>query len=212
MECEIIPEGGAAFVSENLKYYDLLPENPTYLISIDPASSESKEADDQVIMVLAFWRRNIYLVEYSAEKGEEQQIAANKVLEYVRRYNPLGVYVESISYQRTLATFIENEMKVKRIYAPVHKVQDRRRKSDRIIQSLGAATGLGRLYVKTSHSKFLTQFARYSPKSNDHDDVLDACAIGIDAGNSLNIPDWIEAEYTREDSYQHKQVEFRSCP
>ena len=212
MECEIIPEGGAAFNSDNLKYYDLLPENPTYLISIDPASSESKEADDQVIMVLAFWRRNIYLVEYSAEKGEEQQIAANKVLEYTRRYKPLGVYVESISYQRTLATFIENEMKLKRIYAPVHKVQDRRRKSDRIIQALGTATGQGNFYVKTSHSKFLTQFARYSPKSNDHDDVLDAAAIGIDAGNSLNISDWIEAEYSREDSYAVKQLEFRSCP
>lgn len=213
MECEIIPEGGASFNSENLKYYDLLPDNPVYLISIDPASSESKTADDQVIMVLAFWKRNIYLVDYSAEKGEEQQIAANKVLEYVRRYKPLGVYVESISYQRTLATFIENEMKLKRIYAPVHQVQDRRRKSDRIIQSLGTATGTGNFYVKSSHSKFLLQFARYSPKSNDHDDVLDAAAIGIDAGTSLSIPDWFEGEYTREeDSYNPRQVEFRSCP
>ena len=218
MECTIIPEGGASFVSDNLKYYDLLPERPTYIISIDPASSMSKTADDQVIMVLAFWRRNIYLVEYSAEQGEDQQIAADKTLEYVRRYNPLGVYVESISYQRTLATFIENEMKRRRIYSPVHKVQDQRKKSDRILQAIGTATGLGNLYVKTTHHKFLLQYARYSPKSNDHDDVLDACAIGIDAGNALNISDWIEGESYRDDddsgysSSSSRQLEFRSCP
>src|SRR5687768_787647 len=42
MECEIIPEGGASFNSENLHYYDLLPDNPVYIISIDPASSSLK--------------------------------------------------------------------------------------------------------------------------------------------------------------------------
>lgn len=212
MECTIIPEGGASFNPENLKLYDVLPENLIYLMTIDPASSDSKEADDQVIMVLGFWRNNVYVVEYTANKGEMPEMAANTVVEYTSRYPILGVYVESISYQRVLATFLENEMKRTRRYVPIHKVQDKRRKSDRILQAVGRKTGYGLVYVRPTHSKLLTQYARYSPTSSEHDDILDALAMGIDAGDALNIPDWIEGEFIREDSSTRKQVEFRSCP
>lgn len=213
MECEIIPDGGASFNPENMKLYDILPDNMVYLIAIDPASSDSPTADDQVIMVLGFWKRFIYVVEYSAEKGEMPEIAAAKVVEYSQRYPILGIHVESISYQRTLAHFIEQEMRRTRRYIPVHKVKDTRRKSDRILQAVGRATGYGLVRVRAEHSKLLTQYARYSPTSKEHDDVLDALAMGIDAGLSLNIPDWIDGEFSRDDeSSNYKQVEFRSCP
>lgn len=212
MECEIIPEGGAAFNPENMKLYDVLPENMVYIITIDPASSSSKDADDQVIMVLGFWKRFIYVVEYTAEKGEEQQTVANKIVEYSYRYPILGVYVEAISYQKTLATFVEQEMRRTRRYLPVHKVQDRRRKSDRIMQAIGRSTGYGLVHVRSTHSKLLTQYARYSPLSSEHDDILDALAMGIDAGLDLNIPDWIEADYSVDEDSSRKQLEFRACP
>jgi hypothetical protein len=212
MECEIIPEGGASFNPENMKLYDVLPDNMVYLIAIDPASSDSKDADDQVIMVLGFWRRFVYVVEYTAEKGEEQQTVANKVVEYSYRYPILGIYVESVSYQRTLATYLEQEMRRTRRYLPVHKVQDRRRKSDRIMQAVGRATGYGLVHVRDTHSKLLTQYARYSPTSKEHDDILDALAMGIDAGLTLNVADWIEGDYTVDNESSQKQLEFRACP
>jgi hypothetical protein len=212
MECTIIPSGGASFNPENIKMYDVLPENMIYLLAIDPASSEAKGADDQVIMVLGFWRRNVYVVEYTANRGEVPELAANTVVEYVTRYPILGIYVESISYQRVLATFLENEMRRTRKFVPVHRVQDRRRKSDRILQAVGRKSGYGLVYVRSTHSKLLTQYARYSPTSREHDDVLDALAMGIDAGDTLNIPDWIEGEYTVDSESSRKQLEFRSCP
>ena len=55
---------------------------------------------------------------------------------------------------------------------PVYQIQDRRRKSDRIVQALGDTSGYGRLKVKTSQSKFVEQFVEYSPLSGNHDLIL----------------------------------------
>ena len=211
-ECEIVPEGGASFNPENLKYWDVLPEKLTYIIAIDPASSGAKGADDQVIAVLGFWRADVYLVEYTANKGEMPEAAVATLMEYITRYRPLCIVIESVAYQRVLAWYVEQEMKRSRKYVPVHRVQDRRRKADRILQAIGSVTGYGRLRVKTTHFEFLKQYGNYSPLGRDHDDVLDAVAMGIDYGQSLNIEDWLEGDYEVVPEAKHKQLEFRSCP
>lgn len=213
MECEIVPEGGASFNEENLKFWEVLPERLVYLITIDPASSDAKGADDQVIMVLAFRGADVYVVEYSAEKGEMPEAAVNTLLEYCGRYNPLGIVVESVSYQRVLAWYVEQEMRARRRFVPVHRVQDRRRKADRILQALGGATGYGRLYVRSSHFKFLEQYGRYSPRDKGHDDVLDAVAMGIDYALSIGVAEWLDGEYSLvSEEDKPKQLEFRTCP
>ena len=212
MECAIVPEGGASFNPENLKYWDVLPDKLVYIITIDPASSDAKGADDQVIMVLGFSGSDVYLVEYTAEKGEMPEAAVTTLMEYIRRYQPLCIVVESIAYQRVLAWFIEQEMKRQRKFVPVNRIQDRRRKADRILQALGSATGYGRLRVKTNHFAFLDQYANYSPLSKAHDDILDACAMGIDYSLTLGVADWLEAEYEDVSESKPKQLEFRQCP
>jgi hypothetical protein len=212
-ECELVPEGGASFKEENLKYFELLPEHPVFLIAIDPASSDSKTADDQVAALLAFWKRDIYLVDYTAEKGEMPEVLAMTIIQWSHQYRLLGIWVESIGYQRVLKHYLQQAMNAARRYVPVHAVEDRRRKSDRIVQAIGSATGYGRLHVKTTQAKFLHQYAMYSPLSAEHDDVLDAVAMGIEAGNQLQIENWIEADYqTVTEELSPKQVEFRSCP
>jgi phage terminase large subunit-like protein len=216
MECEVIPEGGATFNPENLKYWDVLPEGMVYVLAIDPASSDSKTADDQVIGVIGFYRSDVYLVEYSAEKGEMPEMAGIKVIEYARRYKLLGGSVESTSYQRVLAHYLEQVMRETKTFLPIHRVDDRRKKSDRIIQAIGSTAGYGRLYVKPTMSKFLAQYNKYSPTAKMHDDVLDMLAQGIDYGNSLGVAtwdDWIDGEFSVvTDGYERKKVEFRSCP
>lgn len=212
MECEIIPEGGAAFVPENIRYWDLLPDKATYIITIDPASSDAKTADDQVVMLLALWGTKTYVVEYTAEKGEMPELVCQTIFQWARRYQILGIWAESVSYQRVLAHFIETEMRVKRVFIPVHRYEDRRRKSDRIMQAIGAATGYGLLFVRETHGTLLTQYYRYSPRSKEHDDILDALAIGLDVSKSLGLEDVIEGEYSVEPRYNKKQIGFRQCP
>lgn len=212
-ECQIVPEGGVAFNPENLQYWDVLPEKMTYIISVDPASSDSKEADDQVICVLGFYKTDVYLVEYTAHQGEMPDAAVVTLIEFIRRYRPLCIISESVSYQRILAWYVEQEMRRSRVWTVVHKIDDRRKKSDRILQAIGSAVGYGRLKVKVTHFKFLDQYANYSPTARMHDDVLDAVAMGIDYAQTLGLDDWIEGEYTDlGEEYKPRKIEFRQCP
>lgn len=212
MECEIVPEGGASFQEENLKYWEVLPDRLSYVITIDPASSDAKGADDQVIAVLGMSGAQRYLVEYTAERGEMPEAAVATLMEYIRRYKPLAVVVESISYQRVLAWYIETEMRKRRIFVPVHRVQDKRRKADRILQSIGAATGYGNFHVKTNHFAFIDQYNNYAPTARGHDDILDAVAMGLDYADSLHLEDWLDGDYEVVPDSQRKQLEFRTCP
>lgn len=212
MECTIIPEGGAAFIPENIRYWDLLPDQATYIITIDPASSSEKSADDQVVMLLALYGSRIYVVEYTAEKGEMPELVAKTIMQWAGRYNILGIWAESIGYQRVLAHYLESEMRLKRKFIPVHRVQDQRRKSDRIMQAVGSATGYGLLYVRETHGTLLTQYYRYAPRSKEHDDILDALAIGIEVSRQLGLEDVIEGVYTVESRRETKQLGFRQCP
>jgi hypothetical protein len=211
-ECKIIAEELMSFREENLRYWDVLPDKCVYLICIDPASSESKTADDNVVAVLAFRREDVYLVEYTAEIGQNPEMVSKTVFEYIRRYRPVGVVVESISYQRVLAWYLEQEMRTKRVYLPVYQIQDKRKKSDRIVQAIGGAAGYGRLLCKAEHAKFIQQYVEYSPKVEMHDDVLDAVAMGIDWAKKSSVGDWIEGEAYEVEDDALPQLEFRSAP
>lgn len=210
-ECKVISEETASFRSDSLVYWEVLPDQVTFVISIDPASSDSKEADDNVVAVLGFSKDNVYLVDYVAETGQTPEMVAKSVFEFIRRYRPLGIVVEAIAYQRVLAWYLETQMREKRVYVPVYQVQDRRRKSDRIVQALGETSGYGRLFCKSSHTKFIEQFTEYSPLSGNHDDVVDAVAMGITWGQNQAIGDWIEGEAVEVDEAP-PQLNFRNAP
>lgn len=211
-ECKITSAEAASFKADNLKFYDVMPDRMTYLIAIDPASSDSKDADDNVVGVLGFHRDDVYLVEYTAEKGQTPEMVAKTVFEYIRRYRPVGIAVESIAYQRVLAWYLEVQMREKRVYIPVYQVQDRRRKSDRIVQAIGETSGYGRLHCKASQTKFIEQYTDYSPLSGNHDDVIDAVAMGITWGETQAIGDWIDGEATEVDDEMAPQLNFRNAP
>jgi len=212
MECEIVPKGGTSFVPENIRYWDVLPDAATYIITIDPASSANKSADDQVVMLSALWGSKIFVVDYTAEKGEMPEAVFITIQQWARRYQILGIWAESVSYQRVLAHLLENEMRRTRLFIPVHQYADRRQKSDRIIQTVGAATGYGLLYVRETHKKLLEQYYKYAPTYKGHDDVIDALSIALDVSKELGLGETIEGEYTVEYERPRKALTFRNCP
>lgn len=210
-ECKIIAAELASFRADYLNFWDVLPDRMTYVISIDPASSDSKDADDNVVAVLGFHRDNVYIIDYVAEVGQTPEMVTKTIFEYIRRYRPTGIIVESIGYQRVLAWFVEKSMKEQRMYLPVFQVQDRRRKSDRIVQALGGLSGYGKLWCRPQQSKFIEQFTEYSPTFGGHDDVLDAIAMGVTWGENQNVGDWIEGDATEvEDDFP--ALNFRNAP
>lgn len=212
-ECKIVSDETASFKFENMQYWDTLPERATYIIAIDPASSDAKTADDNVVAVLAFHKDNIYLVDYKAATGQNPEMVKASVFEFARRWRPIGVVVESVHYQRTLAWYLEQAMREERVFIPIYREQDKRSKADRIIQALGETTGYWRFFCRPEHSKFLEQFAEYSPTGDMHDDVLDAVAIGCYWAEKKGVSDWIEGEYSEvEDDEDLPALNFRSAP
>jgi hypothetical protein len=210
-ECKVISEELASFRHSNLQFWDTLPERATYVIAIDPAISDSKTADDNVVAVLAFHKDNVYIVDYKAATGQDPEMVLATVFEYLRKWKPLGIVVESIAYQRVLAWYIEKGMREQRLFVPVYQVKDVRRKSDRIVQALGETSGYQRLWCRPQQTKFIEQFVEYSPMADMHDDVLDAVAMGITWGENQGVSDWIEGEFSLEED-DSPRLSFRGAP
>lgn len=183
MECKIIANETASFDLEWLKYWDdpgqMLPAGMNKIVAIDPASSESKNADDQVIGLIGFKGRDVYLIDYTAEKGEMPEAAASTVLSYIQSHNIAKIVVEAVAYQRVLAWFLRRAMTLARRWCVVQEVQDRRKKADRIIQALRETAASGHLWVSRKHTKFIEQFAQFRPGFEMHDDVIDMLATGV---------------------------------
>lgn len=211
-ECKIIAEELSSFRQDHLNYWDVLPDRALYVISIDPASSDSKDADDNVVAVLAFHKDNVYIVEYVAATGQTPEMVTKTVFEFVRRYRPLSIVVESIGYQRVLAWFLERSMREQRVFIPVHQVQDKRRKSDRIVQSLGGLSAYGKLWCRPNQTKFIEQFVEYSPTFGGHDDVLDAIAMGVTWSERQSVGDWIDGDAIEVDDEEFPALDFRNAP
>lgn len=183
-ECKVITGANRSFDVAKLRYWEVLPENMLIVMAIDPASSDSKKADDNVIGAVGFHGADIYLLEYHAAKGVMPDQAATKFFEQVYRWRPVKAAVETISYQRVLAWYLEQEMLKRRTFVPIDRVEDRRKKSDRIVQALAGPLSYGHLYVHKSHSSFVTQMDDYDPQVEDiKDDILDMVSMAVTSVN-----------------------------
>lgn len=179
MECTITDGSLLAFKVDWLKYWDAYPDEVRTVISIDPASSDSDKADFTAISVLAIFRGRIFLLDYHQERGMMPDAVCHRLFDWVVLYQTRDVAVETVAYQRVLAWYIEKEATARRMYLNVHKVQDKRRKSDRITQALLAVAPYGNLLVRETHTDFITQFSLYGESYRGHDDLLDSVSIGI---------------------------------
>ena len=218
-ECKVISEELVSFDLNDMRYWDQIPPGATFLITIDPASSDSPTADDNVVAVLAFYRGAVYLIEYEAATGQNPELVKKTVFEYIRRYRPIGIVVETVAYQRVLAWYLERALRKARLAVPIFKRQDKRRKADRIIQAIGGVLAYQRLYCKPSMLKFLEQMGEYTPRFEGHDDVIDAVSIGIDWYTDRGLDQDIEGECARvpdEDDYDDdedmRRLSFRNAP
>ena len=216
-ECVVANAESVFFSEENLQYWETIPKNAAYLISIDPASSDAKTADDCAVVLTAFHGNKVYVVDYKAAQGQNPDHVRDAVLQYARQYRVLGLAVETVSYQRILKWYLEKEMTRFRCHIPVFGVQDSRKKADRILQAVGTVAGRRQLFVHKSQDKLIQQYCDFPPVSKlEHDDVIDAVAMAIlfmesqGFGMAENDEDVPGAEYYDDDSY--KAINFRGAP
>lgn len=184
-EVKIISSETADFRPEWLQFYTEAPRCSFTVMGIDPVPPPSeiqiakgmKDKDFECLAVVGFSAGKFYLLEYSMHRGHDPSWTSAEFLRLAIKYWPRIVAVESIAYQRTLAWILRQVMARAARYFPIREVTDKRKKRDKIIDSLNGVASESKLYVHPSHVEFIQQFGEYPDVV--HDDVLDAVGIAI---------------------------------
>jgi predicted phage terminase large subunit-like protein len=214
-ECQIVRGEDTIFDISRLQYWTTLPEDMIVVLAIDPASSDSTTADFNVLIAVGFHGADIYVLDYYAERGVMPDAVAARFFEFVWRFKPRKAAVESIAYQRVLKWYLEQEMLKRRTFIPIDAIQDRRKKSDRIIQALAGALHMGCIFCKAAHSDLIEQMQNFNPMDDsEHDDILDALAMAVTSVNPAMRE--IEGEFDvlpgDEDDYEVDRYTGRRLP
>lgn len=195
-ECRIVKSENKTFDVANVQFWEDLPQrNHGCVTAIDPASSEDKRASDNVILTAMRQGPDIYVAAYKAAKGQMPEQVANDFFNHVFLFGPSKLVVETVGYQKVLAKYITQQMLVRRVFRPVKEVQDRRAKSDRIIQALAGLIAHRHLFVHKSMLELLDQLDAFEPDREGRFDIIDALAMACDdlsspfaAGTTLDLP------------------------
>lgn len=212
-ECKIVSSELASFKLEWLKYFEVEPEGLWHRIIIDPAQSDSKNADEFAIVVLGFQGRKRFLCEYHLARGVMPDEAVSRLFTLIKRYNVRDLVVETVAYQKILQWYIAKEMQRQRMYRPIHEFDDRRSKADRILQGILSCAPYGDLFVKATQTEFLSYYGTWSPHWKGLMDLLDATAMGLCVDAYLDGEE-LEGEFERlkEEEKKLPELEFASCP
>lgn len=187
-ECKIVGDELASFRRDWLRYYDQLPVGGWYRVSVDPAISDSKDADYFAIVVWYFHGKKRFLVDYHLAKGVMPDQAIANVFNFIFKYSPRQLVVETVAYQKVLAWLLRKAMEHNRRWLPILEHDDKRRKADVILQAYLNVAPAGDLYVKKEHTEFIEAFCTWFPGYPGHDDLLDAGARGLIAGVFYDDP------------------------
>lgn len=220
MECKIVSRETSAFLPEWLRYYEVLPEGGVDRIFMDPtpppkqgaSKTRAEDRDDFVTMLVRERKEGYYLIEYDCAKSPEEERIIETTFGFIQRSRKTlrWLAVETILFARTIARSLRRAMDEKRIWITIREVEDRRNKDTRIRDEISHIASNGRLFVKPSHTKFISQFVAY-PDVN-HDDLLDALALGIFEASkeAAGFGDDVDDPYA--DEVAAAQDKWRACP
>lgn len=203
-ECTIVSGEEKALDIEKIKYYDLLPEYLDVVVSLDPASAETKTADEFAIAAVGFKGLDVYLLDYTSAQAVMPDKAANDTFNLILLYSPRKIVVEATSYQRIMAWFLEQEMQKRRMFVAIERLEVKKQKNaDRIMQTLPGLISFGHFYVRPHHTKFIQQADDYDPQVREiKDDLLTAVANAIISSNP-----GLRLEYASDESYLKQLAE-----
>lgn len=188
-ECKIISSELSSFRIEWLRTWDKIPDKAWYFIAMDPASSDSKTADDFAMGLFAVLDRHVFLVDCVSERGLMPDMVMAHFWGWRQAHYIRYVVVETVAYQKILAWYMRRQMQQRRIFVPVREFDDRRSKDDRILQNVLDVAPQGNLHYNPAvgHTqKFVQQYVEWYPGAKMHDDALDMVAIGIASLNHAN--------------------------
>lgn len=191
MECRIASPETNAFREEWLQYYTILPERHhfdyvCYAIDPVPPPTDVQIAkgligkDFEAHAIVGRSGEKFYLIDYEFSNNHDPDWTIMIFFNFVMKYRPDDVLVESIAFQSVLAWLMKKAMEARKQFVPIGEFKDRRKKFNRIVDGLRPIVGNLKLYVdKSKHVEFIEQYINY-PHSVDHDDIIEAVAVATE--------------------------------
>jgi len=196
---------------------DLVGKKLAFSLSLDPAVSESKEADESAFVVRAIDDTGIwYVIEVFGQVGMREDAIVDKYIELLTTYQIDLATVETISFQRNLKHAIEKRCQEERIFFPYQKLpsgflQGSKNNSDLKIRGLAPLYTTGKIKFRRGcleTDKLLDQLWRFPRSSKD--DRADALSQHLwlpVIATRVYKNDNTEVEELGLDRYGHKQNE-----
>jgi predicted phage terminase large subunit-like protein len=170
---EIVPLGDQPFKKEWLRYFEKLPDKLNTFAFIDPALSETENADFTALTVISTdIDRNWYLRLAQRFRINPTQIV-DLCFKVQEKFNPLAIGIEDVAFQKALLYMISEEMRRRGKVIPISGIKPSTDKSKEMrILGLVPRFEWGTLYIAQGMHDFETEYSQF-PRAS-HDDLLDS--------------------------------------
>jgi phage terminase large subunit-like protein len=195
----IISSEDADFRETDIQWYDpatLKKEILNTYITIDPAISESQQADFTAIMCVGVTEKNEwYVLDYDNFKGKPAELIDRTFKMYNRWPHTRKIGVETVAYQKSLMYAFRDEMRTREVYIPLVELSRSTRvtKEIRMRGILNPIIRSKRLYLQEGMIELREQLRTF-PRCK-YDDLLDVLSSIAD----------IQGGYKHQKGMKHKE-------
>lgn len=178
---------GLALSPDWLHYYaeDDMPKGLEKYIGVDPAISQSENADEFVISCIGLDRSTgiTYLIDQWAGRIPFPE-QVEMINDWWMFHQPLMIGVESVAYQAALA---QQVLRLDDI-VPIDNILAPGKKFERIL-AMSPLFKAKRVLIRKSHTSFITEWVNYDPAlKKPKDDSLDSVEIALRTAGVLLSP------------------------
>jgi len=223
MECKVIDSTTAAFPENFIQYWEVLPEGGRTIIAVDPTppprdahdiQKSNEHLDDACIMAIREYRGNFYICEVYVTKSPDPEEFINEIFRMCEAWGSREVAIETTLFARTTKTLLEKEMLLRRQWLTIYPVEDKRAKPLRFRQVIKPLYTLRKIYLHATQGGLIEQLTSY-PAVN-HDDMIDALAIGLEKLSGWNAGDddgdTYEGDFAPVPEESDIKETWRACP
>ena len=182
--CKIISRETAPLQEHWLRYWKYLPTDLKFFIGLDPATNSQKpKAHKSAVGVIGLQRTtgDTFLVDYLSMRGKNPDELWVWIMSRYLQYRPEKTGVETIAFQKFLAWYFQQKMLEAKQFFHITEVQDKRPKSERILQAFSGLASNGKFWVSENHTEFVQGWTEWD---GEHDwDLGDGVAQAITLAN-----------------------------